>query len=69
MSGFSVLLLILKLHTHVLIAHGQELREGFFFFLKKDQLSSVFKNCWSNQTFHLIVLTVLCVQKTEEKRE
>lgn len=51
-----------------LIAHGQELRE-YGFYLKEDQMSSVFKNCWSNQTFHLMFLTVLCVQKTEEKRE
>lgn len=34
MSGFSVLLLILKLHVHSLIAHGQQLRDLFrvFFF-------------------------------------
>lgn len=72
MTGFSVLLLILKLHMYSLIAHGQELREGGFFFfcyLKEDQMSFVFKNCWSNQTFHLILLTVPCVQKKEEKRE
>lgn len=68
MNGFSVLLLILKLHMYSLIAHGQELRE-YGFYLKEDQMSYVFKNCWSNQTFHLMFLTVLCVQKTEEKRE
>lgn len=58
-----------------LIAHRQELRDlwffGFFLFiyLKDNQMSSVFKNCWLNKTFRLIFLTVLCVQKTEEKRE
>jgi len=73
MSGFSLLLLILKLHVHSLIAHGQQLRDLFrvFFshYLKENQMSSVCKNCWSNQTFHLIFLTVLCVQKMEAKRE
>lgn len=50
-----------------LIAHGQELREFLFYFMK-DQMSSVFKNFWSNQTFHLIFLIVICVQKVEEER-
>lgn len=73
MSGFSVLLLILKLPMYSLIAHGQKLRESFvvWFFcfqLKEDQMSSVFKTCWSNEMFHLMFLTVLCIQKTEEKR-
>lgn len=34
MNGFSVLLLILKLHTYRLVARGQELKEYFFLLFK-----------------------------------
>lgn len=66
MSGFSIVLLILKLNVYSLIAHGQELK-GFIFSLKERPVSYVFKKRWTNQISHLIFLTVLYIQKTEVK--